>query len=265
LLWLLLGQLWLLDFLRPVVNHYVHVPRGWPALGDVMHVLSAVLTPMILLALLAHATRNRLHLRTGWPAILTLVLVCLLCVGQGAHLAADSIEGRLAMRGLEAGAPPMELPEVQALGEPYVEVFALTFLYDEWISHWLWYVPLFGLIFLHAVLCRRSLDEGPNDETAGSRVPALSAYLGVPLLSLFWWYAAIEGRVWPLLLALALALAILRVLPATRAGGPAANSDFLTRTIYGGVLLLFLWLALFGHFPGFWEVVLGKTPLPSAA
>lgn len=106
------------------------------------------------------------------PAALTafLVLAALWVLGQGAHLAANSIGHQL--EGLK------ETP-----------AYTLTYFYDEVLSHYLWHLGVFGLSALIMVMDARS----PNLDS-GKFIVHLPAAL---IYGFTFFLIIVEGQTWP--------------------------------------------------------------------
>ena len=251
---LLLLQCYFLDYARPIVNAIVPASRGWPGAADWMHILAPVLLSVVFLKLFERAAARGAHV---WQT-LTMLLLCVMCVGQGIHISADSIDGRMQMR--HSGpidVPPSDNPVVQALGEPLIEIFDLAYVYDECIGHWMWYAPLFVIVLLYVLSCR----EPSGSRSASSSRANLLAAVVATLLGVFWFYAGIEGGVWPGTVGLAASLVV--VVFANRLQGLRLDINgrcFVASLLLATVLIAAWAVAFDGNMPGAWEVWLRNLP-----
>jgi hypothetical protein len=251
---LLLLQCYFLDYGRPIVNAIVPASRGWLGAADWMHIGAPIVLSVVFLKLFERAAAR------GAPAWqpLTTLLLCVMCVGQGIHIAADSIVGRMQMR--HAGpinVSPSENPVVQALGEPFIEIFDLAYLYDEYIGHWIWYIPLLVIVLLYVLSSRE-----PSSCRSVSMIRTkLLATAVSGLLGVFWFYAGIEGGVWPATVGLAASLVWVVFANRLRGMRLDINGRCFVASLLLATLMIATWAVVFdGNMPGVWEVWLRSLP-----
>ncbi len=135
-------------------------------MGDALDLL----TPLVLIPLYGHLWRNAGEKpASARETTAFLGLAALWVLGHGMHLAANSI-GHL----LESGS-----------GEAY----ALTYFYDEVLSHYLWHLGIFSLTGM--ILIRASTSEmAPRHPSTWTRYAAAAIY------GLTYFIIVIEARTW---------------------------------------------------------------------
>ena len=251
---LLLLHCYLLDYARPIVGALVPAPRGRPGAADWMHILAPIVLALIFLNFFA---RVAAHGARVWQTLFVLLLF-VMCVGQGIHISADSIDGRMQMRHVgPTDVPPTDNPVVQALGEPVIEIFDLAFLYDECLGHWIWYASLFAVVLLYVLACRE-----PSSSHSASSIPTkLLAAIVAGFLGVWWFYAGIEAGTWQGTVGLTAALMV--VVFSNRVLGMRLDINgrcFVASLLLATVLIGAWAVACNGSMPGVWEVWLRNFP-----
>ena len=244
---LLLFQSYFFDYARPIVNALAPAaPRGLPGYGDWIHALAPIFLAFILFKFFMRAFER------GAKISITLVvlLLCIMSLGQGVHLAADSVDGRMQMR--HTGPPdvaPANNPAIEQLGESVRELFVLLYNYDEIIGHWIWYAALYILLLYYVMHCRQS-SARPN--------PSLStkilAGLFVAPLGVFWFYGGVEAGVWQGTILLALSFLFLMAFNFLSHAKLDLNGSCLVASFLLAAIFMVAWGAYFNDMPGVWEV-----------
>ncbi len=185
--------------------------------ADVMDLL----TPLLLLPFywLLFRVSARTPATTG-ENVVFMVLVAFWALGQGMHLAGNSI-GHLTE------------------GMAGTDVFKLTAFYDETLSHYLWH---FGVIGLTVLLMYRQW-KNPFGESA--KIGASSVVAGV-IYGFTFFAMVIEGATWPMGLPLAVIAAILAVI---WIGGRQARKPVIVTFFvgYSFAIVLFAVWAIWQH------------------
>jgi len=218
-----------------------------------MHILAPIVLSLIFLQLFARATARGARV---WQTLVMLLLSAM-CVGQGIHISADYIGGRMQIR--HAGpinVPPSENPVVQALGEPAIEIFDLAYSYDEYIGHWIWYAPLFAIVLLYVLSCRE-----PSSSSASSIRIKLLAAMVAALLGLWWFYAGIEAGVWQGIVVLTASLMLVVFSNRWWNMRLDINGRCFVASLLVATVLIATWAVAFdGSMPGVWEVWMRSYP-----
>ena len=252
---LLLLQCYFLDYARPIANALVPAARGLPGVADWMHILAPIVLALIFLNFFARAAARGAHV---WQT-LNLLLLCVMCVGQGIHISADSIDGRMQMRHVgPMDVPPTDNPVVQALGEPVIEIFDLAYLYDECIGHWIWYAALYAVVLLYVLACR----EPSSSHSASSIRTKLLAAIVAGFLGVWWFYAGIEGGTWQGTVGLTASLIVVAIFNRLWGMRLDINGRCFVASLLLASVLIGAWAVAFnGSMPGVWEVWLRNFPV----
>ncbi len=187
--------------------------------------------------------------------ILFLILAALWVEGQGMHLAANSVDNLLQGKG-----PPQAVEAIGTLGAALADsgVSALTYFYDEILSHYLWHAAAMGLA---ALLIYRQWKNPFAESPVGSRHPVI----GGVLYGLTYVLMSLEGETLPLALPFAvLVTGFLLVWGRPKLPHGPIMAFFFTAFALASVLFLVWWLA-WGCFAGpldaLHSVLQGTRPL----
>jgi hypothetical protein len=154
-------------FILPAFLDSPFPPYPLMKVGDVFDLL----TPLVLIPLYWVIFAQVLPTPPKSAAVTAFLLLAALWVlGQGAHLAANSIGH--------------QLEELKA-----TDAYTLTYFYDEVLSHYLWHLGVFGLSALLMVIDARS-----SDTSNGRLVTQLPAAL---IYGFTFFLIIIEGQTWP--------------------------------------------------------------------
>ena len=244
---LLLFQSYFFDYARPIVNALAPpAPRGLPGSGDWLHALAPIFLAFILLKFFMRA------LDRGAKISITLIvlLLCIMSLGQGVHLSADSVDGRMQMRHTgPLDVAPSDNPAIQQLGEPVLELFVLVYNYDEIIGHWIWYAALYVLLMYYVILCIQP-SASPNPPLS---TKILAGFFVGPL-GLFWFYGGVEAGVWQGTILLAFSFLLFMVFNFFFRAKFDLNGSCLVASFLLTAIFMAAWGAYFNDMPGVWEV-----------
>jgi hypothetical protein len=180
-----------------------------------------MLTPLVLIPLY-WALFTQISSTPPRPRAVTafLLLAALWVLGQGAHLAANSIGHQLE-------------------GFKDTQAYTLTYFYDEVLSHYLWHLGVFGLSALLMVL------EARSPVTANGRI--LNQLPAALLYGFNFFLIIIEGQTWPVGLPFAVLAGFLPLLLQRRvlAGKPILAAFTLAHLI--ALLLTVGWWIYWGE------------------
>jgi hypothetical protein len=155
-------------FILPAFLDFPFPPYPLMRVGDAFDLL----TPLVLIPLYwALFVRVSPESPKQATVIAFLLLAALWVLGQGAHLAANSIGHQLE-----------ELKNTEA--------YTLTYFYDEVLSHYLWHLGIFGLMALLMVTDARS--------RAGDGGRLLAQLPAALIYGFTFFLIIIEGQTWPI-------------------------------------------------------------------
>ncbi|XP_056307517.1 ceroid-lipofuscinosis neuronal protein 6 homolog [Danio aesculapii] len=177
-------QNWLLDIGRPVIM--IFCPLDWfplnkPSAADYFHMLYNITTPLLLLKLMERSPKT-LPRSAMYLCIITFVM------GSSIHLMGESINQRLLISGYQTHLTLRENPIIKRLTpHTLIDSFELLQYYDESLGHFMWYVPLFLILFLYFTGCFTIVK-------AEEKMP-VSAWLLLGPSGLYYWYLVTEGQI----------------------------------------------------------------------
>ena len=185
-----------------------------------------ILTPLVLIPL--YLLLYRIGSKTPFSTaglIIFVVFAAFWASGQGMHLAANSINNFLGHQKLQA-----------------VDIYTLTNFYDETLSHYIWYIGIFGL---SALLIFRQW-KNPFTGKAAPLWPVIAAGI-IHGISLF--LITMEGNTWLLGIPFAALVFLFMILKARQQVDQKPLVLFFL--ISGGLVILIfvVWLSLFGWPP----------------
>ncbi len=250
---LLLVQSYFFDYARPIVNALAPpAPRGLPGYGDWLHALAPIFLAFILFKFFMRALEHGAKI----SITLVVVLLCMMSMGQGVHLSADSVDGRMQMR--HAGpvdVAPADNPALQQLDESVRELFELVYIYDEVIGHWIWYAALYMLLLYYVIHCIQ-----PTASPKPSlRTKVLAGFFTVPL-GIFWFYGGVEAGVWQGTILLAFSFLLIMAFSFFSSSKLDLNGYCLVASFLLAAIFMAAWGAYFNDMPGVWEVWLRHFP-----
>jgi ceroid-lipofuscinosis neuronal protein 6 len=77
--------------------------------------------------------------------------------------------------------------------------FELTYYYDEYLGHTMWYLPFFLAFCAYFAGCFLDAPkQGKKIDAAATHVPYWASAILLPLSSAYWWYLVTEGQITPL-------------------------------------------------------------------
>lgn len=181
-----------------------------------------LLTPLVLIPLYWVLFSGASSSPVGRRGMLAfLVLASLWTLGQGMHLAGNSIGHQL-----------MSLADTQA--------YKLTYFYDEGLSHYLWHLGVFGLTAL--IMVRSGQSRGV--EASGYPVLVIAAALyGFAFASI-----TLEGQTWPVGLPFAILAGVLPLLLRRSDFWRRSALSFFTLAHLLAVVMLVVWAVIQGGF-----------------
>lgn len=191
-----------------------------------------VLTPLVLLSLYLLLYRISPQTPLSFSGLVVFIIFAAFwAMGQGMHLAANSIHNLLAERGMETG-----------------DVYKLTYFFDETLGHYLWHAGIAGL---SAVLIYRQWRH-PFPE---GRAPLWPLILGGIIYGFSYFLVIMEGGTAPLGVTFAV-IAVLFIVIWARKGLSRQPLVTFSLISYGLAMLLFLiWGIINGGLPEILDVI----------
>ncbi|XP_030630422.1 ceroid-lipofuscinosis neuronal protein 6 homolog isoform X1 [Chanos chanos] len=231
-------QNWLLDLGRPIVM--IVFPLEWfplnrPSVGDCFHMAYNIITPFLLLKLIERSPKT-LPRSAVYLCIITFVM------GASIHLVGDSVNHRLILSGYQLHLSVKENPIIQNLKPAtLIDSFELLYFYDEHFGHFMWYSPLFLILFLYFTGCFTHIKEE-------RRMP-LSAWLLLGPSALYYWYLVTEGQIFILFIFTFFAMTATVMHQKRKGFVPDSNGLFLLGSFSVVLLLLTVWVACLWNDP----------------
>ena len=229
-LWLFIAsQNIILDFGRPFLALLYtkdYFPLNMPSLGDYAHMLHNITMSFSMLSMLRDKT-------AGW---LKHLLVTVYVMGASIHLVGDSINHRLALSGYKNYLSVEDNPIMQRL-EPKSLVFSfqLLYFYDEYLGHFMWYLPLFFTFYLYY-----------SNSFSKNRLSLKSAgcmfYLNLVLNMGSFWYLITEGQMIEMYLVLMTSFLVTSVTELGKGRYPDVNGMFILLCFSLTGILVAIWV-----------------------
>ena len=232
-LWLFIAlQNIVLDFGRPflaLLSTDNYFPLNKPSLGDYAHMLHNLTMSFSIVSLLSHKIPN-------WVKQL---IVIVYMMGASIHLVGDSINHRLMLSGYKNHLSVEENPiMVQLKPRSLMLSFQLLYFYDEFLGHFMWYIPLFLSFYLYFSTSFSAHRSWPSLATAGPMF-----YLNLALNAAVFWYIITEGQVIEIYIVLMTSFSIMCVLQVRGGRYPDINGVFvfLCFSLSGILVLIWVW------------------------
>ncbi|KAI6654875.1 Ceroid-lipofuscinosis neuronal protein 6 [Oopsacas minuta] len=228
-LWLFIAlQNIVLDFGRPFLALLFtdsYFPLNRASLGDYAHMLHNVTMSFSILYLLKRRT----------PDWLKHMLVIVYVMGASIHLVGDSINHRLVLSGYKNYLTVEDNPIMRNVQpRSLIQSFQLLYFYDEYLGHFMWYLPLFISLYLY--YCNSFAAQKCMFSAGPMFLMNLALNAGV------FWYLVTEAQLIELYIGLMTSFLFITLLEVSRGRFPDINGIFIVLTMTVSGILILIWV-----------------------
>jgi hypothetical protein len=191
-----------------------------------------VLTPLVLLSM--YLLLYRISPDTPfsiWGLVVFVIFAAFWAMGQGMHLAANSIHNLIAEKGMETG-----------------DVYKLTYFFDETLGHYLWHA---GIVGLSALLIYRQW-RNPFSE---GKAPLWPLILGGIIYGFSYFLVIMEGGTAPLGVTYSVLAVVFILIWARKGLGRQPLVAFSLMSYALAMLLFLIWGIINGGLPQIMDVI----------